>query len=168
MDIKELFSSYINRIIELTKGCSNGDKVSKYNAWLLDNMQSIEMNKFSSLINEVPSLESYLRHNNVCQVGECFVNSGRLSTSFPSDFIYCEGYFFLQDVGIPFEHAWIKYKDKYYDPTFSVYEGDNDVRGYILIREFSNDELLNVMITKKCYGPYLKDSFNNLYSNGKI
>jgi hypothetical protein len=168
MDIRELFSDYINRIIELTKGCNNEDRRFRYNNWLLSNMKSIEMDKFSDLAREVPRLDSYLKHNNVCQVGKCFVNSGKLSTSFPNEFIYCEGYFFVRDVPIPFEHAWIKYKDKYYDPTFSIYGNDDNVTGYILIREFDSDELLYLMVTKRCNGPYLENIFNKMYSNGKV
>lgn len=149
--ITEDFECYANKLIKF------GDEFNKYYTWILENMREIEITDMDLLPSDI---RSYIHDRGLTTKGECYVNSARLATShFLNEVTYCEGYFMLSELSLPFEHAWIKYNDRYYDITLN---NDKSVNGYLLLKEFTFTELNEFMMNKGTYGPHLPDYINKL------
>lgn len=161
MDTIEIYKNYFNIIADLS---DESNQFHKYNKWISDNLKIVRMNDFNELL-EDPEISRYMRLNNVTEQGMCYCNAGRIVSSGIQDVSYCEGYFLLNNLPIPFDHAWIRYKGRYYDTT--IRDGGVNPE-YALIHEFKFNDIIEYQLKLKRYGPYIPEYFNEQFNTNII
>ncbi len=106
--------NYINKIIKMFGERPNG----KYHKWLLDNGKEIKCKKLKgeklNYVNGLITLIKRFSNPNFPRNKECYYNAFLLSEFSHGRINYIEG---LSWDLIPFEHAWCKIDDIYFDPT---------------------------------------------------
>ena len=91
------------------------------------------------------------------QPNRCWHNSFKVLTSeefadISDEMMYCEGFADTYS-GQIIEHGWLKYKDKYIDPTMEVVmRGKKVLRDYTTIIELPKREIMRVIDTTKVHG----------------
>jgi hypothetical protein len=151
MDKRRLFSNFFDKMSELMTKSDDSD----YFKWLSNEVKLVDTIKFDELDD---AFKFYISSHEVDEPKMCFSNSGKIVLDIP-DVKYCEGYFIIKDLELPFEHAWVKINGRYYDPTIH----DNEDVTYGLVKEYDHDELLVMLLDKQLYGPFLRYSYD--YSN---
>lgn len=160
METIEIYKNYFNTISNLS---NEDNQFHKYNKWISDNLEIVKMNDFNELL-EYPEVSRYMKINNVTEQGMCYYNAGKIVSSFQG-MLYCEGFFLLNDLPIPFDHAWIKYNDKYYDTT--IRDGGVNPE-YALIHEFIFNDIIEYQLKLRRYGPYITEYFNEQFKTNII
>lgn len=114
----------------------------------LMNDMSIPYDKDNAVLVEVKSMPSDIRKiaEGLVERRACFYNSAMMvSVMFRSDMKYVVGY---ASAPIPFEHAWIRVGELYYDPTWEICNKSLG-SGYLSLCEMSLEELEKIMHAMK-------------------
>ena len=90
---------------------------------------------------------------------ECYKNSYRLiECEIIPEINYCEGY--MSCMGVPVEHAFNKVNDKYIDITAElVLERDVDGDEYVVLGEYTKEDVLDIMFETQYYGGIYYNKF---------
>jgi hypothetical protein len=160
---KVLEKSAKNYLSKLSKLLSNNDLECKYYKWLSDESRVVEVSHDLDELYKNNSIKSMVNKYKLDTKGQCFYNSGKLSTTI-LDVKYCEGFISIGNIPLV-EHSWIRYNGRYYDLTLEPSDINRDL---ILVKEFDISEICECQLRLRTWGPYIKDYFiNNVYKNEK-
>jgi len=134
-----------------------------YFKWQMDQCKEVKIKP----LNEVLPVELFncIRRDKIHKKG-CYQSAYSIVTdSYNSDLRYVEGFGKLH--GVDIQHAWVKYKDEYFDPIawFIFNESTMILEEYDSIIELTWDELNKIVLKTRVYGPNIREYYNMFVIN---
>lgn len=108
---------------------------------------------------EAPKFEIHFCYKNAYELINFIKFHSHIFDNKIKELRYCEG--LMTVAGIPIEHAWVRViftdnTDIYIDPTKSyvLHESVDDFGDYTVMLEYTWEELIKTLLSKKAFGPY--------------
>lgn len=100
------------------------------------------------------------------EIKQCYTNSIKaVLYNDDLDIKYVEGFYMIEGLPMPIEHAWCKYKDYYFDLTSKFWSGDIHINNYFKVVELDSNQISQWF--KKGQNPWLTP-MNYFLKEGKI
>lgn len=140
MAIDTEIKTFLNGILSIT-----GGKQKEYYQFLVDNIKSTP----TTLVRKIPNLEKQMSVSEI-NAKECYNNSQKI-VLYNRDLgiEYVEGYYIIEGIGLPIEHAWNKIGDYYFDLTAQLVWDSFEPNNYFAIHSFDYEQIAKFVFKKE-------------------